>query len=261
MTGNEKRLKPIGIFDSGIGGLGILAEAIKLMPNESFVYYGDFANAPYGDKPIEEIRKLALNVIEKLDKIGIKSLVVACNTATSAAILNIRTKYDFPIIGTEPALKPAMMYSGKGKVLVMATDATLMLDKYKNLMEKFGTKDKVIGLPCIGLSTLIDEYDSGSKEINSYLNKIFKEINPKAIESVVLGCTHYGLITQDIKEFFPNSIIYDTNKGVSKRLMQLLKENDLISPLKKGDLTIKYSGSLKNFDLINRVLKNLEVSI
>ena len=258
---SSRRLKPIGIFDSGIGGLSILAEARRLMPNESFVYYGDFANAPYGDKTLEEIKQITLSVAHELSNIGIKSLVVACNTATSAAIKDLRQEYDFPVIGTEPALKPAMMSGGTGQVLVMATTATLHLDKYKQLMEKFGIKDRVIELPCIGLSTIIEENASGSKQIEEYLRQLFYGINPKDVESVVLGCTHYGLIADDIRMQFPSSKIYDTNKGVSKRLKQLLTENNLTSPAKTGSLDIKCSGDFKKHKLINKILAGMEVNI
>ena len=134
----ENRKKPIGFFDSGVGGISVLREAVKLMPNENFIYFGDSLNAPYGTKPIEEVQALSVKNAEMLIEKGVKAIVIACNTATSVAAEILRDKYpDIPVVGVEPALKPALMYKENPKVLVMATDVTLRERKFNTLLEKY----------------------------------------------------------------------------------------------------------------------------
>ena len=135
----DEMQRPIGVFDSGVGGISVLRELVALMPNENFIFYGDSKNAPYGTKTLEEVRKLTLADAEYLRSRNVKALVVACNTATSAAIHILREKYqkEIPVIGIEPALKPAVSVKENSRVLVMATPMTLREKKFHNLMQKF----------------------------------------------------------------------------------------------------------------------------
>ena len=144
---------PIGFFDSGVGGLSVLREAVKLMPNEHYVYFGDSKNAPYGVKKVEEIKDLTYKAVEFLIEKGAKAIVVACNTATSAAVASLRVTYpSIPIIGIEPAVKPAVELNRPGAIIIMATPVTLKEKKFKNLIAKYGDKAEVVSMPSPGNS-------------------------------------------------------------------------------------------------------------
>ena len=151
----DKRDKPIGVFDSGVGGISVLKEAVKLLPKEDFIYFGDSKNAPYGTKKVEEVIELSFTAVDFLLKHGVKAVVVACNTATSAAIESLRQKYiDIPIIGIEPALKPAVELNKRGKIIIMATPMTLLENKFQSLMKTYEKEIDIETLPCVGLVEL-----------------------------------------------------------------------------------------------------------
>ena len=145
MSIDKKNENPIGVFDSGVGGISVLRELVKIMPNENYLYFGDSINAPYGTKEVSVIRELTIKNIEKLLDMGAKSIVVACNTATSAAVRVLRQMYpEIPLVGIEPAIKPAVEYKEKSRVVVMATPMTLKQEKFQNLMEKYDFSGKKI---------------------------------------------------------------------------------------------------------------------
>ena len=146
LSKNEKlKNRPIGFMDSGVGGLSVLREAVRVLPNEDFIYFGDSANAPYGTRTVREIRELTFKAVEKLMEYDIKALVVACNTATSAAISELRSKYkDMPVIGIEPAVKPAVVCSNGGRIIVMATPMTLRQRKFRELIKTYENEEWVM---------------------------------------------------------------------------------------------------------------------
>ena len=149
---------PIGVFDSGVGGISVLRELVAQMPNENYIFFGDSKNAPYGTKTLEEVQKLTCADAEYLLSRGVKALVVACNTATSAAIRILREKYaDMPVIGIEPALKPAVHAGGHPRVLVMATPMTLREEKFHALMQRFESDAEILRLPCSGLVEYVEQ--------------------------------------------------------------------------------------------------------
>ena len=149
---------PIGVFDSGVGGISVLRELVAQMPNENYIFFGDSKNAPYGTKTLEEVQKLTCADAEYLLSRGVKALVVACNTATSAAIRILREKYaDMPVIGIEPALKPAVHAGGHPRVLVMATPMTLREEKFHALMQRFESDAEILRLPCPGLVEYVEQ--------------------------------------------------------------------------------------------------------
>lgn len=215
--------KPIGFFDSGIGGITVLAKAIKLLPGERFIYFGDSANAPYGTKEPEDVVKLSISAANFLLGKGIKALVVACNTATSVAVEHLRNTINIPVIGMEPALKPAVEMNQTGMIVVMATPLTLKEKKFKLLMEKYSLKADIVTLPCPGLVELIEAGIWEGVEIHQYLSKIFSGLNSKEISSVVLGCTHYVFIKNEIEKFFDKKVqVIDGNEGTVKQLKRVL---------------------------------------
>ena len=192
--------RPIGVFDSGVGGISVLRELYALMGNENFIYFGDSANAPYGEKTKEEVRALSFEVAKKLMDMGVKALVIACNTATSAAAKELREKYGdkLSIIGLEPALKPAVM-ENKGKTIaVMATPLTLREEKFLGLLASYEKDAKIIPLEAPGLAEMIEKGILEGEKIENYLKELFADL-PK-VDALVLGCTHYPLIKDTIKK-------------------------------------------------------------
>ena len=146
---NVKREQPIGVFDSGLGGVSVLRELVSLLPAEDFIYFGDAAHAPYGERSEREIRALTTAQVDRMAAAGVKAVVLACNTATSAACAPLRRRYrGMPIIGMEPALKPAILSGNRPRVVVMATHATLRQKKFARLMERFKEAGEIVKLPC-----------------------------------------------------------------------------------------------------------------
>lgn len=232
---------PIGIFDSGIGGVTVLKEILKLLPNENYIYYSDSIHNPYGEKTQEEVLTYVDEIIEFFISKNCKAVVFACNTATALTIKEIRLKYpNLIIVGIEPAYK--MVYdNAKNKVaLVMATPATINSEKFQNLYHEYDN-NKTILLECEGLANLIE--NDKKIEINEYLKTHLPQ--DKNIEVVVLGCTHYPLIKIEIKNILGDVTFYDGSKGIATRLKNLLEENNLISKKTSGNLIFYDSSNNK----------------
>lgn len=227
--------KSIGFFDSGVGGLSVLKEACALMPEENYIYYGDSANAPYGEKSREEIFELTMRGIGYLMSNDIKALVIACNTATSAVIDELRKEVDIPVIGMEPAIKPALN-AVEGKVLMMATPATIRLERYNNLLERFNARERVVNLACNKLAGMIEHSVlSHNSELKDYLSGLLTPYKNAGIQAIVLGCTHYVFIKEDIKEAFGKDVlIFDGNHGTVNRLKSVLEEKGIKRPADAG---------------------------
>lgn len=227
---NSKANLPIGVFDSGIGGVSVLAELIKALPYEKYVYYADTLNSPYGNKPEDTVRYLSVKAAEFLSSIGIKILVVACNTATSVAIREIRRIHTLPVIGMEPAVKPAVEFGGKGKILVMATPLTLKSKKFYELMHCYKGLADIIPFPCEGLVEIIEQGHTDGRLIEDYLFHIFSPVNKEHISTIVLGCTHYVLIKKEILRIAGNGInIIDGNYGTAKQVKKVLQNEQLLN--------------------------------
>lgn len=222
---------PIGFFDSGVGGISVMREAVKLLPHEDFIYYGDSLNAPYGIKNISEVRNLTLKAVEFLVSKKVKAIVIACNTATSAAINELRRTYkDIPFVGIEPALKPAVEINKSGKIIIMATPMTLSELKFKNLLKKYVKKADIVTLPCAGLVEYIENGILDGEEIHDYLNEKFIPFNKDSIKAVVLGCTHYPFIKSALQETIlsENTLIIDGSFGTAMQLKRMLIKNKIL---------------------------------
>ena len=232
---------PIGFFDSGVGGLSVMRDAINLMPNESFIYFGDSQNAPYGIKELGEVRKLTLEAADFLLSKNVKAIVVACNTATSAAIDVLRDKYkDTIIIGIEPALKPAVKLNRKGNIIIMATPMTLREKKFKSLMDKYKNDHSIVPLPCAGLVEFIEQGILEGNKLEKYLEDKFKPYLNEEIAAIVLGCTHYPFIKETLSKVVGKNVpIIDGGVGTSQELKRKLKEkNYLIDDKENGNIVI-----------------------
>ena len=216
----------IGIFDSGIGGVTVLKEIIKILPNENYIYFSDSANNPYGDKSDEQINLLCDNIVDFFIQENCKAIVIACNTASAKSAKFLRQKYtSIPIIAIEPAYKMVHDYSYNSPTLVMATKGTIESEKFNLLYHKYDNH-KTILLPCVGLADLIEE---GNKEkIQEYLINHLGQYKGK-IENVVLGCTHYPLIQNLIEEVLGQVRFYNGAPYLARHLKDVLLDNNLIS--------------------------------
>ena len=232
----------IALFDSGMGGISVLKEALFHLPNENYIFFGDSAYSPYGTKTKDEVRTRCLNICDFLFKKNVKAIIIACNTATSAAVDILREKYpQIPIIGMEPALKVATQNHTNNHVIVMATALTLKEKKFINLMQKYAGKNDIIKMPCPELvhiveSDLLDDFTL----VNNQLHEYFKDINFNNIDSIVLGCTHFIFFRQHIKNIVGNKIqVIDGNLGTINHLKSILIERNLLNTQnKKGTLEI-----------------------
>jgi glutamate racemase len=228
--------KSIGIFDSGIGGLTTLKEIKKILPNEDYIYYADSKNNPFGEKSKKELNIIVHNIINELLKYNVKLIVIACNTVTTRFINALRKEYsNILFVGVEPAIKVACDNNYKN-TLLMATPNTISSKRTNELISKNKKDDQNIYLvSCEGLANSIENnnYNKIDKILNYNLNK-YKDYN---IDSIVLGCTHYPIIKNRIKKYFPNSKLIDGNKGTAKRVKYLLEKNNLLNKSnKKGSV-------------------------
>jgi glutamate racemase len=215
----------IGIFDSGIGGKTVLNEAQKLLPNEQFIYFADTRHTPYGTKTVEQVREFVFSAIDELVKKDIKALVIACNTATSIAIEDLRKRYSFPIVGMEPAVKPAINCSNGKRTLVLATPITVAEPKLQDLIKDLHSEDKVDLLALPKLVELAEKDIFSGAQVEEYLQMEFSKLDVKQYGSVVLGCTHFVYYKDIIQKFFQNADVVDGNKGTVERLKSVLQEN------------------------------------
>lgn len=230
---------PIGVFDSGVGGISTLKEAVRLLPTENFIYYGDTANAPYGTKKTEDVMKCIRNVLKVLMGENIKALMIACNTATSVAAATLREELAIPVIGIEPALKPASMARKQGNILVLATPVTLSLPKFRHLMEQYG--EGAIPVPCPGLMELVEQRDNDG--CRAYLKQLTERYDPSKTDAVVLGCTHYVFLRGMLEKMLPSRImIADGNEGTARQLQRILNRDGLEQTDGKGSVRFMTSG-------------------
>lgn len=222
----------IGVFDSGIGGLTILDELQKLMPNEKFIYYADSLNNPYGDKTDEQLFEITENIVDYFKRKRVKLVTIACNTATTRCICHLREKYpDIIFVGTEPAIKVACDNNYKN-ILVMVTPGTYKTNRVKKLIEDNKKEyQNIYLLSCDNLANLIET--KNDIEIDKLLKKLFSSYLDKNIDAVVLGCTHYPHIKNKIGKYFNNASFIDGSEGVSKQVKRLLENQDLLNDTKK----------------------------
>ena len=222
-------IRPVGVFDSGVGGISVLSELVRLMPHENFIYFGDSANAPYGTKSNDEVAALTLNNAAMLLDKGCKALVIACNTATVAAVTKVRAKYpDIPIIGIEPALKPAALYKPDGRILVMATGVTLTQVKFKKLMDNYSRTADIYTLPCPGLVEFIERGETEGEAFEAFLNNLLKDYIDNPPDAIVLGCTHYPFAKKAILKVMDNKpVIFDGGNGTARETLHQLELHNI----------------------------------
>lgn len=239
----------IAFFDSGVGGLTVLSEAIRQLPDEDYIYYADTDNAPYGVKSPDEVRDLVFQAAEHLAEAGIKALVVACNTATSIAISELRRKYSFPIVGMEPAVKPAVELNGCSKrILVAATELTLKEKRFRELVSRLDSRHVVDAVPLSGLVRYCEDNVFQENIIIPYLQEQLSGYHLPDYSTMVLGCTHFPFYRDYFRKILPGDIsIIDGNAGTVRRLKQLIcVPNDNKAEKKSGTIEFYNSGIAVN---------------
>lgn len=228
--------KKIGVLDSGIGGTTVLNKIVELLPNEEYIYYADTKNNPYGEKSEEELYKIVKEIVTFLiNKKNCKIIVLACNTATTKCMKKLRKEFpDMLFVGTVPAVKVACDNHYK-HTLVLATPATIDSERMAELVKDNKKDDQeMILYPCPGLADAIEK--ERKDKIIQILKKIKQEMQDKKIDSIVLGCTHYPLIKDQIKEYFPNVMLLDGSFGVAQEVKRQLESHNLLSQTSTGNI-------------------------
>ena len=243
----EKKELPIGVFDSGLGGISVLKELMAIMPEEHYLYFGDSANAPYGTRSTEEVRILTLNAAAMLYERGVKALVVACNTATAAAITQIREEYpNIAVVGIEPALKMATDRFPRGHVGIMATQVTLREEKLEHLVCRFpdATVEKI---PAPGLVELVEQGKAESEETEALLKEILAPYIGQ-LDAIVLGCTHYPFVKDTVQKILGEKVkVLDGGAGTARQTKRLLEERGW---LRSGEGSLRMENSSGRPELI-----------
>lgn len=241
----------IGVFDSGVGGISVLKHIHALLPHEDLLYVADSANAPYGNKSQEFIRERAFALSDFLIGKGAKALVVACNTATAAAISALRERYSIPIIGMEPAVKPAAAATKTGVIGVLATVGTLKSAQFAALLENYGQGIKVVTEGCPGLVECIERGELDTQETRKLLEGYIKPLLGAGADTIVLGCTHYPFVKPLIQEIAGLEItLIDTSGAVARQLQKRLIEQSLMAEARKGNISCWTNSNAANVEQV-----------
>jgi glutamate racemase len=245
---------PIGLFDSGIGGLSIYNEIKNSMPNESTIYIADNLNAPYGKKAESEIIQLSIKNTQKLVDLHCKLIIVACNTATTNAIEVLRKKFNIPIVGIEPAIKPAMLETKSNNIGVLATEKTLSSNLFLKTSDRFSKGINIHEQIGFDLVKIIEENGINEELLIPKLREYIEPMLEKNIDHLVLGCTHYYYLVYLLKKILPNGVkILDSSRAVTKRVQNLLKDYNINSNTSKANNIFLCTG---NDNIIKKFLSS-----
>jgi len=246
---------PIGLFDSGVGGISVLREVQKLLPREQLIYYADSGHCPYGGKPREEIIARACAITEFLLAQGAKLIVVACNTATIAAVEHLRATYPIPFVGMEPAVKPAVAHTRSGVVGVLATGAALAGEKFHNLVAKHAQGVRMITQPCPGLVECVERGDLDGHQPRRLLEQYTEPLLRAGADTLVLGCTHYPFLRPLIADIVgPEVALLDTGEAVARQTRRVLEREQLLNDHGDGGVTWHTSGDAVDFERLHQLL-------
>ncbi|SCY37540.1 glutamate racemase [Nonlabens sp. Hel1_33_55] len=225
---------PIGFFDSGVGGTSVWKEVVQLLPHENTIYLADSRNAPYGIKSTQEIIELSIKNTEYLLQQGCKLIAVPCNTATTNAIDYLRANYKVPFIGIEPAIKPAALNSDTKKIGILATKGTLSSQLFKTTQEKFTRDIDTVEVTGTGIVELIESGKKDSDEMTQLLVEIINPLLSSGIDYLVLGCSHYPYIKENLQELLPNNVkIIDSGVAVARQTLAILQDSKLLNTSKE----------------------------
>lgn len=251
---------PIGIFDSGVGGLSVLLEIQKILPNETFIYVADQNFVPYGQKTQKELLLRVSKIMKFFKKRKVKAVVVACNTATVLTISDMRKKFGFPIVGTVPVIKTIAKLTKTGKTAVFSTPATAKSLYLDDLINKFANGVEVYKIGGSNLEELVENGDLSSPEINKILKYHLLPLVRKGVDAIALGCTHYPFLRSQVEEIVgPKIKVVDSGGAVARRLRQVLGNEKLLSSKKDDDLYYT-TGEAKKFERVAGKLTGEKVS-
>ena len=252
----------IGVFDSGLGGLSVLKTIHEVLPYENLVYYGDSLHAPYGVKSKEEVFLLSKVICDYFVELGCKAIVIACNTATSAAVTRLRALFDIPIIGMEPAVKPAFTQT-EGQVAVLATEMTLKEEKFNALIRELNADQRISKFPAPEWVTCVENYFADHEYVQNCVNTFLDE-HLKNAETLVLGCTHYIFLKPFIEKYYNGKIkMFDGNMGTALQLKHALSSIEMLNTERgqRGKIEIFNSKSEayinKSYDLLGLMREDL----
>lgn len=253
---------PIAVCDSGVGGISVLRALRREMPEEDFLYFGDSAYAPYGTKTTEEVRERVFSLVEQFRSRGAKACVVACNTATSAAVRALRETYpDYTIVGIEPALKPAVLYVREeeripGTVVVMATPMTIRNEKFHNLMDRYVDQAHIIPLPCPGLMEFVERGETSGEALTDFIRKLLLPFDKEAVDAIVLGCTHYPFVADAVTSVMGERVkLFEGGPGTARETARRLRVAGLCTDRTgEGHVTIENSLSDEKIALCEHLL-------
>ena len=236
---------PIGIFDSGVGGLSVARSIREKLPNENIIYIADSLNAPYGDKSEKFIAMRSSYIIDYLISRNVKAIVVACNTATVSAIDSLRNKYSIPIIGVEPGIKPAVAVTKTGSIGVLATEQTVNSRSFSNLLNRFTDQARIQTQACPGLVELVETHKLEGQKIKSMLMKYVTPMLDKKVDTFVMGCTHYAFLTEILSGIIGRDLnIINTYQAVAMEASRRLNVNNLLTPGMEPGVTEFLSSNL-----------------
>lgn len=223
-------ISPIGLFDSGVGGLSVMREVRRLLPSEDLIYYADSAHCPYGQKTPEEIRERMFAISDLLISRGAKMIVVACNTASIAGLDAMRERYSIPFVGMEPAVKPATASTKNGRIGVLATKTALAGDRFASLVDRYGEGVQVYTQPCPGLVQLVEEGKTEGSEVEEALRGYLTPLQDRQVDTVVLGCTHYPFLRPVVERLCgPGISVIDTGEAVARQVKRVLEASNLLN--------------------------------
>lgn len=243
------------MFDSGVGGLSVLKAFRQLAPNEHVIYFADTAYFPYGPRPAAEVRKRSFAVAQRLLQAEVKLIVVACNTASAAALPDLRESFGVPFVGMVPGVKPAASQSRSGRVAILATPGTLDGGLFARVVDDFGRGARITTIPGSGLAELVESGQAGTPRSREALRGLLGREVQAGADTVVLGCTHYAFLQDDIRAEFPELLVVDTSQAVARRALQVLDEGGLRAPSdQEGELDLIVSGDREQFRAIMQQL-------
>ena len=248
--------QPIGIFDSGVGGLSVLREIQRELPHEDLLYVADSGHAPYGDKPADTIALRAQAIVGFLVEQGAKAIVVACNTATGISVDALRARWSMPIVGIEPAIKPAVGITKSGVVGVLATSQTISSSRFTRLVDTFGARATVLAQPCPGLVEQVEDGDLAGPETLAMVESYLRPLLNRGADTLVLGCTHYPFVMPLIAQVAgPSVTVIDPADAVARELRRRLEQSGLLNATPRaGTIRFWSSGSPEHLrDVIGRV--------
>jgi glutamate racemase len=242
-AGGDAAARPIGIFDSGVGGLSVAREIRRALPAEDLLYVADTAYCPYGDRPLEQVRSRALAVGRYLQDAGAKLVVAACNTASGAALEDLRAVLSVPVIGLEPAVKTGVARTRARRVGVMATSGTLRSERFARLVRDHADGVQVLAQPCPGLADLIEEGHLEGEVLGRRLAELTAPLREAGVDMVVLGCTHYAFASLAIERIFgPGVTLLDSAPAIARRTAHLLDEGGTRRASGRGELRVLTTG-------------------